>query len=365
MTVRETRWALQLLRAWLHGRRAPRGPLSVNLDITRRCNLRCLGCPYHSAELMPEAVDETVRDISLELVERLGQELASMGTASVIIAGTGEPLLHRECGEIVSILKRLGLEVCLYTNGILLEADRARALLEAGLDRLIVNLWAHSPQSYELCHPGASPDAFERVVANIGSYARLRRELKRRSSEIFILHVFNVHNHGHLDAKIELAINSGCDGLLFGAYLPPGEGADPAALSADQIAQVKRSLPAAARRLSARRLKHNVDALFLRSQFDPQAWQRIPCYVGWYQSRIRVDGAVMPCASCDIILGDLNQRGFGEIWRGRAYQELRNQAETRAGLKSLSARCRCDWCCYFPQNYRLHRVLRWLAPVFR
>ncbi len=82
----------QLLRGLLSAEKAYTGPFYVVLDATRRCNLRCVGCPYHALTAdtaRPSATAEA--DISPDLIEALCGELSAMGTREIIFTGEGEP----------------------------------------------------------------------------------------------------------------------------------------------------------------------------------------------------------------------------------------------------------------------------------
>jgi len=42
---------LRLLQGLIAGDTAFTGPFFVTLDLTRRCNLKCIGCRYHSSQV--------------------------------------------------------------------------------------------------------------------------------------------------------------------------------------------------------------------------------------------------------------------------------------------------------------------------
>ena len=122
----------------LHGR-----PLGVlRLSLTARCNL---ACPY----CCPDADDPP--DL-LTLAERLAlvEACVGLGVHTLLLTG-GEPLLHRGLEELVAALQPLRRrdpgdsrgalrEIALTSNGVLLDAERARRLKAAGLDRITLSL---------------------------------------------------------------------------------------------------------------------------------------------------------------------------------------------------------------------------------
>ena len=61
-----------------------------------------------------------------------------------------------------------------------------------------------------------------------------------------------------------------------------------------------------------------------KNKFAPQS----PCILPFCQMIIRLDGTAAKCCNDplhDIVLGDLNKQSILEIWRGKAYQELRKE----------------------------------------
>ena len=111
-------------------------PLGVlRLSLTARCNL---ACPY----CLPDGQEPS--DL-LNLSQRLQVVAAAvdLGATSLRLTG-GEPLLHPGLEALVKAvqpLRQRGLrEVALTSNGTLLSATRARALREAGLDRITLSL---------------------------------------------------------------------------------------------------------------------------------------------------------------------------------------------------------------------------------
>lgn len=127
---------------------APSGRLSdtrnrsvrdLRISITDRCNFRCTYC-------MPRTVFG--RDypflarsdlLDFEEILRIARVFAAHGVRKIRLTG-GEPLLRRDIERLISMLAGIGgVELALTTNGSLL-AKKARALRDAGLDRITVSL---------------------------------------------------------------------------------------------------------------------------------------------------------------------------------------------------------------------------------
>jgi len=121
----------------------------LRVSVTDRCNFRCRYCMPrehfdHEHRYLPRA------DIlSFEEIARIVAALVPLGLRKVRLTG-GEPLLRSELPKLVAMLKSAGeLEIALTTNGSLL-SKHARALRDAGLDRVTVSLDSLAPEVFAL-----------------------------------------------------------------------------------------------------------------------------------------------------------------------------------------------------------------------
>ena len=101
-------------------------------------------------------------------------ELGAMGVGSIMYSGEGEPLLHRDIGQIVEHTKAAGIDVAMSTNGVLLTPQVAELILPF-MSWLKVSINAGSAAGYAGVH-GTNPDDFERVLENIAYAAQLIKD---------------------------------------------------------------------------------------------------------------------------------------------------------------------------------------------
>lgn len=100
------------------------------LEITNVCNLSCAFCPKTSRE---------PRFVSVEEFAALIEQVPPL-TDYVYLHLMGEPLLHPQLGEILSLCHRAGLKVSLTTNGTLLGKRQELLLCSPALYRVSVSL---------------------------------------------------------------------------------------------------------------------------------------------------------------------------------------------------------------------------------
>lgn len=116
----------------------------LRLSVVDRCNLRCLYCmPAHGTQVGDREEIMTYEEMAL-----LVRCFAELGIRKVRITG-GEPLARKEVPRLVEMLCQIpGIEeLALSTNGVFL-AGQARALKQAGLDRVNVSLDTLNPNRF-------------------------------------------------------------------------------------------------------------------------------------------------------------------------------------------------------------------------
>lgn len=132
-------------------------PIQITLDPTYMCNHRCPGC--HG--LMGQ--DHSMA--SVERIEALAGELGRLGLKSMPLGGGGDPSCHPHLDRILRVIRGNDISTGLYTNGELLRAKDLEAIIDCS-EWIRISLDADGPEMHQKVH-GASPIAFEKVVANV------------------------------------------------------------------------------------------------------------------------------------------------------------------------------------------------------
>jgi MoaA/NifB/PqqE/SkfB family radical SAM enzyme len=120
----------------------PLGGLTIDIELTNRCNAACSFCPRDAMPeqgLMRHDVFEQSLARAVEF-QKLARGLPAPLESTVVFCGTGEPLVHHRMEEYVRRVRAAGLACEVSTNGSLLSRDRARALLDAGLEWININV---------------------------------------------------------------------------------------------------------------------------------------------------------------------------------------------------------------------------------
>lgn len=129
-----------------------RGPLSVNFDITNRCNLSCLHCYNNSGEgdFTNELSDNEVLSIIDQIIE--------VKPFSVCICG-GETLIRKDL--VLKVVKKLsdaGINCGMVTNGMYLNDNFTAALKANGINNVQISLDGNKISHNKLRNNGKAYD---------------------------------------------------------------------------------------------------------------------------------------------------------------------------------------------------------------
>ncbi|MGV7222796.1 MAG: radical SAM protein [Nitrospinales bacterium] len=361
LSMASIRKKIQLTRGLFNGQVAKTGPFVVTWDIVGRCNLRCIGCPYHTPL---KSHNPSAQDFPFEVFKRLCDELKELDTCSLVFQGSGEPFLHPDLFRMIQTAKSNGFEVVLLTNGTFLNRDMCKRLLESGLDTLKVSLWATSPREFEQNYPGTPRHVFTRIMDGLRTLSDLKEIQGASVPETILYFVINRNNYDSVNSAVDLALNTRCDGLYFSIMHNSSGTVDSLMLDEDEIRRLDDDLKQIEKRLNLLHLKHNIGAIRFRYQIGELVLNRIPCYIYWFHVRIRLDGHVFPCIRCapEMDFGNVQTQSFKEIWNGKAGRAFRQLTMKRHADSEITEICDCRYCCFLFDNMRVHRIFRYFRP---
>ncbi len=152
---------------------------SINLEASRSCNLRCIQCANHAHASEIHAIDRTNASglMTIDTFERVLPILDHVETLG--LDNHGEPLMNPNLETFIRRAKERAphLHTTFTSNFMLMTADRARALVEAGLDGIQVSVNGTTKATYEKVMRGAG---FEKLLENLGAFARVRGTVANR-----------------------------------------------------------------------------------------------------------------------------------------------------------------------------------------
>ena len=194
-------------------------PVVLHLEITSRCNLRCLKCG-HATE-PPDSPRIQPRHLSYAIVESFDEYFASC--ARVHTFGLGEMFLYGKLRRLVERLKHFGCFVDGITNGMLVGHDEVDWLVGLGYDEITFSI------------DGAEQETMDRLRgADLNKILATLAYLKKRKEETgsdrprvvvnFVAQADNIHELPALVSKL-----AGLNVFFLGvnALMPPSRTEDP------------------------------------------------------------------------------------------------------------------------------------------
>jgi MoaA/NifB/PqqE/SkfB family radical SAM enzyme len=114
---------------------------TVDIEVTNRCNAECHFCPRDQTPhegLMTVPVFEQALARAEEFRDATSH--LEQDPVSVSLCGLGEPLINPNTPEWVRAVKNAGFNCVMSSNGALLDERRGGAVLDAGLDAVMINV---------------------------------------------------------------------------------------------------------------------------------------------------------------------------------------------------------------------------------
>jgi len=266
-------------------------PLSVQLDLTYRCNERCIHC-YLDHHDHGEMTTAEIKDLL--------DQMADAGVFYLTISG-GEILMRRDFFEILEYARLRTFCIKLKTNGILIrkkEADRIKAL---GVESVQISIYSHVPEVH---------DAITKLPGSLAQSIEAIRRLRAHGIHVImanVLMVQNVHDYAGVRA---LAAELGAQFIMDPTITPMMDG--------------DRSI-----------LNLNVDEAALREVFRNESlvggnieefcapplspgedeMDQLPCSAGHTACYVSPYGDVYPCVQFPLPSGNVRRMKFVDIWR--------------------------------------------------
>jgi len=208
-------------------RRAPAPPEQVHVSVTERCCLPCTMCDIWKARPGRELATH-------EWTGLFDQVAGWAGPVGLNFSG-GEPLMRRDLVALVRYGAALGFTVTSNTNGVLLTAELAERLEDAGLEELFVSL------------DGVRAETHERLRPRAGTFERVQRALDhlehRSRLQTVIAAVLHRHNLGEVRDLLALAEARGFRLILQPLFHPFGRPYDPGWVQQSDLLPTAADLP--------------------------------------------------------------------------------------------------------------------------
>src|SRR5579863_8715506 len=181
-------------------------PLSVHLDLTYRCNERCVHCYLDH---------DDHGEMTTAEIKHLLDEMADAGVFILTLSG-GEIFVRKDFFEILEYARRkLLFCVKLKTNAILIREREAARIRDLGVESIQISIYSHRPEVHDAIT--LVPGSLKRSLDGI-------RFLKSQGLKVRIANVLMVHNVQDYEGVRALADELGVESTLDPTITPMLDG---------------------------------------------------------------------------------------------------------------------------------------------
>ena len=308
-------------------------PWNVHIDLTYRCNERCVHCylDHHDYGEM------TTREVKNVL-----DQLAEAGALFLTFSG-GEIFLRQDLFELIRYARGLNFDVSLKTNALLIDQSRARKLRELDIRKIQISIYSAD---------AAIHDAITKVPGSLERSLRAIRFLLAEGLQVKLACPLMKQNLAAFRDVQSLAEKLGVPYMLDLTITPMMDGGDGVLglrSSAAELLQVLQDQNLNSRACTPPEAA--TEAAFATgsatsSGIESGAYDDIPCSAGHNSCYISPYGDVSPCVQMPKPAGNLRKQRFDEIWYGSSeMNRVRAVRESQLPLcSSCSIRNYCERC---------------------
>ena len=304
-------------------------PLHVEVGLTNICNHECIFCA------LDWVVGKDKNIIDTEVMLNNLEDMANHGVKSIVFAGDGEPLLHKDFSKIVEAGKSYNLDLAITTNGVLFNEEIAeRCLPHLSWIRVSVN--GCTKETYSKIHRTNERD-FDKVISNIKNAADLVHK-NNYSTLIGVQTLLLPENKDEIVGLAKLVKEIGADNIQIKPY------------SQHPYSENKIEIDYAEINLSDKLEALNNDKF--QVVYRKNAIQRLKdrsaynnCYGLSFLALISAKGDIMTCNlfynNPEFIYGNLYKNSFSEIWQSERRKDIIKKINEN-GTHNCREVCRLD-----------------------
>jgi len=287
-------------------------PGLIEIEISTLCNLKCTICEH-------TYWDEPENNMSFKEFKSIVDQFPRLKW--IALTGIGQVFLNQDALEMYRYLKskwpRIFIE--LYDPFYLIDEKLARHIIEIGIDNVFISLDAATKETYQKIRIGSD---FDRVINNVKTFMRLRKEMGRPLSEVRFNFVVTKDNIHEISGYIDLVRSLGGTSILFTKM-------------SHLYREVEKLFVDIPPEL-IKRIEKEAGRLNIEIKWCPNERLRsmpIKYCTAWIMPFIYVTGEVVPCCAVNEAnarkfqkensLGNVFKKSFKEIWLSQEYGKFR------------------------------------------
>ncbi|MBI5586790.1 MAG: radical SAM protein [Deltaproteobacteria bacterium] len=308
-------------------------PIYAEISPVGYCNHRCTYCALDYMEYQ-------ARYLPAGLIKERLSEMGRLGVKSVMYAGEGEPLLHKNITDIINHTKISGIDVAVTSNGVLFNRKVVAESL-ASITWIKISINGGTKETYAKVHRTKEED-FPAVIENIREAVRFRKE-HRLTATIGMQMILLPENAHEAVLLANTARDIGADYLVVKSY-----------------SQHLKSLTRQYRELRYSDYYHlgeelkKIDGGNFSVVFRMNAMKKLEsgkkgyakCLALPFWSYIDAGGGVWGCSAYlgdeRFLFGNINDNTFEEIWKSDRRKKAMEFVARELDIRECRDNCRMD-----------------------
>jgi radical SAM protein with 4Fe4S-binding SPASM domain len=265
-------------------------PLNAHLDVTYRCNERCVHCYLDH---------DDHGEMTLAEIKDLLDQLADAGVLFLTLSG-GEVLMRMDFFDILTYARQLQFCVKIKTNGFMIREKEADRLRDLGVQEVRISIYSHRAEIH---------DAITKLPGSLRRSVTAIRMLKARGVSIAIGNILMLHNLNDYGGVKRLADELGVPVITDPTITPKMNGDRSILQFGIRDTHLNQVLHDAG-------VIENVDEFCaVPNAVDDSALDSLPCSAGHTYCYISPYGDVYPCVQFPLPCGNVRKEKFLGIWR--------------------------------------------------
>ncbi len=289
-------------------------PVSISIEPTTSCNLRCPECPS-GLRAFTRPTGMLQNDFFTETIDQLYRELFYL-----VFYFQGEPYLNPQFLDMVKYASSKKIYTATSTNAHYLNDANAQKTIESGLNRLIISIDGTTQDVYQQYRIGGQ---LNKVLEGAKNMVKWKQAMKSKTPFIIFQFLVVKPNEHQIEDVKKLAAEIGVDDVWFKTAQVYDYENDP-----HQLIPTNEKY--------SRYRKNKNQGTTVKNTLENHCWRL------WHAPVITWDGLVVPCCfdkDAQHQLGDLKGRPFKEIWQNGKYTAFRKKIMQSRKNIDICANC--------------------------
>lgn len=313
---------------WLKGENIY--PIEIEVGITNACNHRCIFCAVDYTGYNAKYIDDK------NLLKNL-KEISKKGLKSVIYAGEGEPLLHKNAPNIINETKSFGLDVAMSTNGALLKPEISKEILKS-MTWIRFSVASLENNSYNKIHRCKDGD-LDRVLYNIQEAVKVKKD-KNLKTTLGVQALLMEDNKNEILNMAKILKEIGVDYFTIKPFSKHPQSDNILEVNYEDLLYLDDEL---------QKFKtENFNIYFRANAMKKLKIKRNynTCYGLPFMVYLDVNGDLYPCIAFmgkkEYSYGNINENSFIDIWESKLRQNIMEKFKDKDLDKQCREICRLD-----------------------